>query len=206
MEQLEMLSQEQHRRYFELFGSSPVDGVGFGDLSSYARTLSQQTQDTRSEVIGIRFSTAVAAPYAAATQADHVTLDAAARSHATWASIADESRRINLEGARAIDANARVEASEVAAIPDPNSPAGQAAILARINDHQAKAASLVEQAVTAEQALGARAAAAGEQGPTPRVRAVDHHTFKQEPPPRPRQSPLSRASRPRVCGRPSRAR
>lgn len=189
IEQLEMLSQEQHRRYFDLFGSTPVDGGGFGDLSSYARTLSQGTNDTRAQIIGARFSTAVVASYSVATQADHLVLDATARSHGTWASITDESRRINFEGARAIDANARLEASEVGAIPDPNSPAGQAQILSRINDHQAKAAALVEQAATAEQALGARAAAAGEQGSTPRIRAVDQHTFKQDPPPPPPPKP-----------------
>ncbi len=186
MAQLEALSQEQHRHYFELFGTSPSDGGVFADLGVHTCAVGETVQGVRAGGVGLHFSTAVTAAYAPATETDHVPFDRAARAFGIWATVTDDSRRINLDGAGDIAANARAEAGAVSAIPDPDSPAGQMHVLARIADHQGKAATLVERAAAAEQAAGARAADAGEDSAAPRVQALDNHSLPEEPPPPPK--------------------
>lgn len=191
-EQLEAWSQEQHRRYLELFGTAPVDGGGFRDLGHLAERVGKDLQDTRAETIELQFSTAVTAAYTGATMSDHLPLVGASAALGVWGSVTDESRQININGAEAIAANARREAAAVGAVPDPDSPAGKIQVLGLVNEHQARAAAIVEQAAAAARAAGARAAAAGGDdhgSAAPRVQAVDHRTFKEEPPPPPPNPP-----------------
>jgi len=54
-----MESQEQHRRYHELFGLNPVGGDGLRDIARRARELSQREREVRQGVINLNFSTAV---------------------------------------------------------------------------------------------------------------------------------------------------
>ena len=59
IELLAMESQEQHRRYHELFGLNPVGGDGLRDIARRARELSQREREVRQGVINLDFSTAV---------------------------------------------------------------------------------------------------------------------------------------------------
>lgn len=161
IEQLVLASQEQHRRYLELFATNPVSGDGLRDLASHIRTVSQIAQGIRREVIGLDFSTEVIAPYTAATEPDHLPLDKAAAVFEVAASVADTSTQINVDGARAIASNAQSETSQVSAVADPESPAGTAAIVAIIERHQAEAAAIVQKSSLGEQIAGQRAVAAG---------------------------------------------
>lgn len=52
-------SQEQHRRYYELFGANPVRGDGLRELAAFSYNLGQQVRDIREHVLALHFSTAV---------------------------------------------------------------------------------------------------------------------------------------------------
>lgn len=161
IEQLVMASQQQHQRYLDLFATSPINGDSLRELSNHLRTVSQSAKDTRSEVIGLDFSTAVTAPYAAATDPDHVPLDKMADTLDVAAQVADTSTQINLDGARSIEAIAKSEADQVSAIADPDSPAGVASILGIIERHQAESMTTVQNSTLSEQMAGQRALIAG---------------------------------------------
>ncbi|OCB20049.1 hypothetical protein [Mycobacterium intracellulare] len=182
-------SQEQHRRYFEMFGVNPEGGDGLRALSwaIHASTV-PRVQDIRHEVIGLGFSTAVLRSYIAATSADHIPLERAATMLDAGAEAGDTSRRINIDGAAKILANSRMEAAEVAAVPDPDSPAGQAAIVGIVSKYQASSAAVMEESAAAEQAAGRKAMNAGsggEDGLPPDhggIEAVDYTTQPLAPP------------------------
>lgn len=156
-----MASQQQHQRYLDLFATSPINGDSLRELSNHLRTVSQSAKDTRSEVIGLDFSTAVTAPYAAATDPDHLPLDKMADTLDVAAQVADTSTQINLDGARSIEAIAKSEADQVSAIADPDSPAGVASILGIIERHQAESMTTVQNSTLSEQMAGQRALIAG---------------------------------------------
>jgi hypothetical protein len=59
IEALAMESQEQHRRYYELFGTNPVSGDGLRELAGYCREVGKQARDIRQGVLALHFSTAV---------------------------------------------------------------------------------------------------------------------------------------------------
>lgn len=195
--QLAAASQEQHRRYHELFGTNPATGDGWRDLSAHLRDVSEQIGAARDTVIATHFSTTVMPNYTAATRADTQPFDRAATTTDTAAHVTDASARINIDGANAITRHATSEASAISAVPDPDSPAGLATILGIIADHQAKSAATVAQAATAETALGEQAAASGtDHNPTddesradgdgdgdPRIQLVDDPTITAGPEP-----------------------
>jgi len=52
-------SQEQHRRYYELFGHSPASGDGLRDLGVQSKACAEQARDIRQEVLASNFSTEV---------------------------------------------------------------------------------------------------------------------------------------------------
>ncbi|MCK5755885.1 MAG: hypothetical protein KAH46_24575 [Mycobacterium sp.] len=52
-------SQEQHRRYHELFGTSPVRGDGLRDLANRSREVARQEREVRQGVLNLNFSTEV---------------------------------------------------------------------------------------------------------------------------------------------------
>jgi hypothetical protein len=52
-------SQEQHRRYLELFGTNPVRGDGLREVRDQCRVLAEQARTLRQNVIDLDFSTAV---------------------------------------------------------------------------------------------------------------------------------------------------
>ena len=58
-EALAIPSQEQHRRYHELFGTNPVRGDGLRQLGAYSREVGKQARDIREGVLALDFSTAV---------------------------------------------------------------------------------------------------------------------------------------------------
>ena len=157
----------QHQRYLELYGADPASGHSFEELSAHARRLSHDVVDARGQVTALQFSTAVEAPYAAATAGDRQPLDVAAQAALAAARAADTSAQVNHRGAADIAGNAREEVAQIEAVPDPDSPEGQAAILAIISQHQAKASETVTQSAAAEQAAGEQAAAGGGTGATP---------------------------------------
>ena len=97
-------------------------------------------------------------PYGHATRNDHKPLDAFADSAGAGADVTDASAAVNVTGANDVAANSSAEAKEIAAVPDPQSPAGQAAILAIIEKYQAKSAGTVESSAATEQAHGSHAA------------------------------------------------
>lgn len=190
IEQLIVDSQEQHRRYYELFGQAPIDGQGWDQLSGRIRAISAHVEDTRRRVLALDFSTAVSSTFGESTRSDHVTFDDTATTTDTAARVTDSSARVNVEGANAIAANARAEAAEIAAVPDPQSPAGQATILAIIAKYQAKSATTVTQSAAAEHTLAQRAAS-GAGSPAPNdshIQLVDH-TFRESPIPSPLPDP-----------------
>jgi len=71
IEQLVIASQEQHRRYYELFGTNPVRGDGLRELAAYSRQVGQQARDIRDDVLALDFSTEVSGPFAESTSSDH---------------------------------------------------------------------------------------------------------------------------------------
>ncbi|MBI2699706.1 MULTISPECIES: hypothetical protein [Mycobacterium] len=52
-------SQEQHRRYYELFGANPVRGDGLRELAAFSHDVGQQARDIREQVLALHFSTAI---------------------------------------------------------------------------------------------------------------------------------------------------
>lgn len=99
-----------------------------------------------------------AGPYTHKTGDDHVPLSQFGGAAGRGAIAVDHSSVVNVDGANTVAANAEAEAREIAAVPDPQSPAGQAAILAIIQKYQAMNAGAVEGAATDQQANGAHAA------------------------------------------------
>ena len=83
-------------------------------------------------------------PFALATGRDHLPLDAFGNGADAGADATDASADVNVNGANDVAANSSAEAKEIAAVPDPQSPAGQAAILAIIEKYQGKSAGTVE--------------------------------------------------------------
>lgn len=59
IEALAMESQDQHRRYYELFGQNPVRGDGLRDIANLSRTVAAEIRQVREQVIALNFSTAV---------------------------------------------------------------------------------------------------------------------------------------------------
>lgn len=100
-------------------------------------------------------------PYGQATRNDHKPLDAFGTSANTGADATDASADVNVTGANNVAGNSSAEAAEIAAVPDPQSPAGQAAILAIIEKYQHKSAGTVESSAATEQAHGSHAADSG---------------------------------------------
>ncbi|MCH9731974.1 MAG: hypothetical protein K0U84_20250 [Actinomycetia bacterium] len=52
-------SQQQHRRYHELFGTSPVLGDGLREVARHSRAVARNERDVRDGVIALNFSTEV---------------------------------------------------------------------------------------------------------------------------------------------------
>lgn len=179
-------SQEQHRRYFEMFGPNPEGGGGLRDLSAGVRgDFIPRILGVRAGVIGTDFSDAVLRSYDPATSKDHLPFERAAQMLDAGAEAVDTSRRINVEGAAAILANSRMEAAEISAVPDPDSPAGQAQIIEIVSKYQGRSAATVEESVAAEQAAGLKAMNAGAGGDElPKgtgAQAVDYTTAPLSP-------------------------
>jgi hypothetical protein len=212
IDQLVADSQMQHQRYLELYGPDPANGGALEELSTRARQLSHDVVDARGHVVALQFSTAVTAPFASATAGDHQPLTATAQAALAAAKAADTSAQVNRRGAADIAGNAREEASQIEAVPDADSPEGQAAILAIISQHQSNAAQTVTASTAAEQAAGQQAAAGGGPGPTPgapspavpsspddvivgngngpHIQMVDHTTPAPQPSPTPQIGPF----------------
>lgn len=74
----------------------------------------------------------------------------------------DASATVNVDGANAVMSLAEQEAAEIAAVPDPQSPAGQAQILAIIEKYQRLSAGTVDESAAAEQSNGTKAASSGD--------------------------------------------
>lgn len=74
------------------------------------------------------------------------------------AAATDASAQVNVTGANTVADLAAQEAAEIAAVPDPQSPAGQAQILAIIEKYQRLSAGTVDGSAAAEQANGSKAA------------------------------------------------
>jgi hypothetical protein len=68
-------------------------------------------------------------PYAQRTGNDHVPLDTFGDAADAAGGAADTSAQTNVDGANDVASNAAAEAAEIGAVPAPQSPAGQAAIL-----------------------------------------------------------------------------
>jgi len=97
-------------------------------------------------------------PYAQVTGHDHLPLDGFGGAAGAGGAATDHSADVNVNGGNDVAANAEAEAREIAAVPDPQSPAGQAAILAIIQKYQGRSAGTVEGASATEQANGTQAA------------------------------------------------
>ena len=100
-------------------------------------------------------------PFAQATGLDNIPLDNLGGTADLGADATDNSADVNVNGANDVAANAAAEAQEIAAVPDPQSPAGQAAIMAIIEKYHGKSAGTVEGSAATEQANGAQAADGG---------------------------------------------
>jgi hypothetical protein len=161
IEELAAASQEQHRRYHELFGLGPVSGDGMRGAAAHVRDIGQQVKQTRDSVLATNFSTAVMATYGPATRGDHTPFEATATMASMAASATDTSAQVIVRGANSIADNARTEAAEIAAVPDPDSPEGQLAILSIIGHHQSESARTVTSSAAEQQALAQRLAAGG---------------------------------------------
>ena len=96
--------------------------------------------------------------YPGTTALDNVPLDNFGGGADISADATDNSAEVNVNGANDVANNAAAEAQEIAAVPDPQSPAGQAAIMAIIEKYQAKSGGTVEGSAATEQANGTQAA------------------------------------------------
>jgi len=97
-------------------------------------------------------------PFAQRTGLDHLPLDGFGGGADVAADATDASAEVNVNGANDVANNSAAEAAEIAAVPDPQSPAGQAQIIAIIEKYQAKSAGTVEGSSATEQANGTQAA------------------------------------------------
>ncbi|MEN4449116.1 MAG: hypothetical protein EKK51_09715 [Mycolicibacterium sp.] len=52
-------SQQQHLRYHQLYGTSPVRGDGLRDVARLSREVARQAVEVRQGVLNLNFSTAV---------------------------------------------------------------------------------------------------------------------------------------------------
>lgn len=154
-------SQEQHRRYHGLFGHNPAGGEGLRDLGTYSRGVGRQAAGVRDGVMRLDFSTNVTGPFAQHTTWDTVPLDGFGGAAIHGGIAADGSAQNNIDGGNAVAGNADAEAAEIAAVPDPDSPAGKAAILAIIQKYQSQSSGTVADTSASEQANGAQAATGG---------------------------------------------
>ncbi|MEY8019142.1 hypothetical protein [Mycobacterium servetii] len=154
-------SQEQHRRYHGLFGHNPAGGDGLRDLGTYSRSVGKQATSVRDGVMRLDFSTNVMGPFAQETGWDHLPLDGFGGAAGRGGIAADGSAQNNVDGGNAVAGNADAEAAEIAAVPDPNSPAGKASILAIIQKYQSQSSGTVADTSASEQANGAQAATGG---------------------------------------------
>jgi hypothetical protein len=102
-------------------------------------------------------------PYGAVTGGDHLPLDLFGGTAGAGGAATDYSADVNVNGGNNVAANAAAEAREIAAVPDPQSPAGQAAILAIIEKYQALSAGTVQGAAADQQTNGSRAASHGDE-------------------------------------------
>ena len=75
-------------------------------------------------------STGSGGPFAQTTGLDNLPLDNFGGTADSSADVTDNSADVNVTGANDVAANAQAEAAEIAAVPDPQSPAGQAALRA----------------------------------------------------------------------------
>lgn len=190
--QVAQASQEQHRRYHELFGSAPTTGDGWQDVATRIRAVARTVDDLHTAVLASKFSTTVLPSYIAATRTDPIPFTQSAQAADVFSDVTNSSARVNIDGANAIAANASAEAAEIAVIPDPDSPTGLTSILGIINQHQARSAAIVAQSATTEQALGQQAANAGGTDTEPddsHIQLVDHRTFPESPIPSPLPDP-----------------
>ena len=190
--QLAQASQEQHRRYHELFGSAPVSGDGWQDVAARIRAVAQAVDDLHTAVVSSDFSTTVLPNYVAATRTDTVPFTRSAEAADVFSGVTDSSAKVNVDGANAIADNASAEAADIAAIPNPDSPEGLATILGIIHQHQARSAAIFAQSAATEQALGQQAANAGgtdTEADDSHVQLVDHLTFPESPIPSPLPDP-----------------
>jgi hypothetical protein len=103
-------------------------------------------------------------PFAQATGLDNLPLDNFGGTADAGGAATDNSANVNVNGANDVAANASAEAQEIGAVPDPQSPAGQAAILAIIEKYHSKSTGTVEGAAATEQANGSQAADDGNSG------------------------------------------
>jgi hypothetical protein len=158
VDDVEEQSQQQHQRFYNLFGANPATGEGFTDVGNLGRQVGDQSQQARSGVVGSNFSASVVPALAGATTTDHVPFTDYARTAATASEVSDASARVNIRGAADVLANSRNESAQFAAIPDRNSPEGMLAALNTISNNQAKSLDTVQQSATTEQQLGQRAA------------------------------------------------
>src|SRR5690625_110706 len=158
---IEQASQELYRRYFSQFGTNPLDGGGFRFLAELARLDKSDVEGIRRWVTALNFSTRVVPAYLRATPSDTVPLNNAAWAADRAAEATDASARINIAGADRVAAISRREAAEIAAVPDPDSPAGQAAVLAIIEKYQNEAAQVMTRSAAAQQQAGQQAASSG---------------------------------------------
>ena len=95
-------------------------------------------------------------PFAQATGLDNIPLDNLGGTADLGADATDNSADVNVNGANDVAANAAAEAQEIGAVPDPQSPAGQAAIMAIIEKYHGKSAGTVEGSATSSRPTAPR--------------------------------------------------
>lgn len=102
--------------------------------------------------------TAPGGGYTSTTATDDAPATDFGNSADNGAAVTDNSADVNVNGANSVAGWSAAEAAEIAAVPDPQSPAGQAAIMAIIEKYQGKSAGTVEGSAASEQASGDKAA------------------------------------------------
>lgn len=158
IEALVQESQNLHARKYDLFGKTPVRGDGFRDLGLTSKRLGDETQRVRGDTMALDFSTKVGGGYGRFTGGDHLPVFNFGISADKGGDAADVSADINQRGAADVAAASQAEIDEIAAVPDPQSPEGKAAILAIIAKYHGKSDGTVENSAAAEQSNGAKAA------------------------------------------------
>jgi hypothetical protein len=151
-------SQELHRAYRSLFGTHPVGGQA---LTTAGDTIIRAGDDSLTVTAAVnrsRFSPFVTGGYTRTVGPAGKDVQLVGHGFKLGGGGTDDDAQNTAQGGATEEQITAAEAAEIAAVPDPSSPEGQAAIIGIIQKYQAQSRQNIEATNAANQAAGDRAA------------------------------------------------